>query len=179
MRYGRRSGRRGWGDFCGAVTGPELGGASCRGPLSGRLMPAVIKVEAMGRTEIIDKLKAVEPELRAHGVSALYLFGAHARGEGREDSDIDVFVNKTPGRRFGLDAFMCAYRVLQNAFPGKEIGYTAREGLVDCYRPSASSDAGSTSRSNRGVHDVDRKGDCGRLVRRGADAHARRRMGVR
>jgi len=89
----------------------------------------------MRRAEIIDKLKAVEPNLRAHGVAALYLFGSRAREEGREDSDIDVFVDKAPGRRFGLDAFLGAYTVLQDAFPGVEIGYTTREGLVDSYRP--------------------------------------------
>jgi len=89
----------------------------------------------MRRAEIIDKLKAVEPNLRAHGVAALYLFGSRAREEGREDSDIDVFVDKAPGRRFGLDAFLGAYTVLQDAFPGLEIGYTTREGLVDSYRP--------------------------------------------
>jgi uncharacterized protein len=98
-------------------------------------MRSVIKIETMRRAEIIDKLKAVEPRLRAHGVAALYLFGSHARDEGREDSDIDVFVDKTPGRRFGLDAFLGAYTVLQNTFPGMEIGYTTREGLVDSYRP--------------------------------------------
>jgi uncharacterized protein len=95
----------------------------------------VIEIEVMRRTEIIDRLKAAEPNLRAHGVAALYLFGSHAREEGREDSDIDVFVDKTPGRRFGLDAFLGTYAVLQDAFPGVEIGYTTREGLVDCYRP--------------------------------------------
>lgn len=98
-------------------------------------MRFVIKLEAMRRAEIIDKLKAVEPALRAHGVAALYLFGSYARDEGREDSDIDVFVDKTPGRRFGLDAFIGAYTVLQDALPGADIGYTTREGIVDCYRP--------------------------------------------
>jgi predicted nucleotidyltransferase len=98
-------------------------------------MRFVIETEAMHRAEIIDKLKAVEPKLRAHGVAALYLFGSHAREEGREDSDIDVFVDKTPGRRFGLDAFLGAYTVLRNTFPGVEVGYTTREGLVDSYRP--------------------------------------------
>jgi predicted nucleotidyltransferase len=89
----------------------------------------------MRRAEIIDKLKAVEPRLRAHGVAALYLFGSYARDEAREDSDIDVFVDKTPGRRFGVDEFIGAYAVLQDAIPGAEIGYTTREGIVDCYRP--------------------------------------------
>ena len=46
-----------------------------------------------------------------------------------------MFVDKTPGRRFGLDEFVGAYAVLQDAIPGTEIGYTTREGIVSCYRP--------------------------------------------
>jgi predicted nucleotidyltransferase len=89
----------------------------------------------MDRAEVIAKLKSAEPRLRAHGVAALYLFGSYARDEAREDSDIDVFVDKTPGLRFGLDAFLGAYAVLQDAIPGADIGYTTRDGIIDCYRP--------------------------------------------
>jgi hypothetical protein len=95
----------------------------------------------MRRADIIDKLKAVEPLLRAHGVAGLYLFGSYARDEGRDDSGIDVFVDKTPGRKFGLDEFMGAYAVLQDAIPEAEIGYTTREGIVHCYRPYIEQDA--------------------------------------
>lgn len=106
-------------------------------PRSGRWPAHAIpdKIKIMDRAEVVEKLKVLEPELRAHGVAALYLFGSHARDEARDDSDIDVFVDKTPGRRFGLDAFLGAYTVLRNAFPGSEIGYTTREGIVDCHRP--------------------------------------------
>ena len=89
----------------------------------------------MDRAEVIAKLKTAEPRLRAHGVAALYLFGSYARDEARENSDIDVFVDKTPGRKFGLDDFMGAYAALQQAVPGAEIGYTTRDGIIDCYRP--------------------------------------------
>jgi uncharacterized protein len=89
----------------------------------------------MNRAEVIAKLKAAEPRLRAHGVAALYLFGSYARDEAREGSDIDVFVDKAPGRKFGLDEFIGAYAVLQDAIPGTEIDYTTREGIVGCYRP--------------------------------------------
>jgi hypothetical protein len=47
----------------------------------------------MDRDEIIAKLKAVEPQLREHGVAAPYLFGSYARDEARQDSDVDVFVD--------------------------------------------------------------------------------------
>jgi predicted nucleotidyltransferase len=53
----------------------------------------------MNRNEVIAKLKAAEPQLRAHGVAALYLFGSYARDEARQDSDVDVFVD--PARRSG------------------------------------------------------------------------------
>jgi predicted nucleotidyltransferase len=60
----------------------------------------------MQRAEVIAKLKAVEPALRAHGVEALYLFGSYARDEAGPDSDLDVFVDKVPGRKFGFDELM-------------------------------------------------------------------------
>jgi predicted nucleotidyltransferase len=83
----------------------------------------------MNRAEVIARLKAVEPQLKAHGVAALYLFGSHARDEARDDSDVDVFVDKAPERDFGFSEFMKAYQVLEGAFPGMEIGYGVREGL--------------------------------------------------
>jgi uncharacterized protein len=42
--------------------------------------------------DIIAKLRAHERELRAAGVSSLALFGSAARGEQRDDSDVDVVV---------------------------------------------------------------------------------------
>jgi uncharacterized protein len=46
----------------------------------------------MSRDEIIAKLRAHEPELRAAGVTKLALFGSAARGDQREDFDVDVVV---------------------------------------------------------------------------------------
>jgi predicted nucleotidyltransferase len=46
----------------------------------------------MKSDEIIAKLRAHEPELRAAGVSGLALFGSTARDEHRGDSDVDVVV---------------------------------------------------------------------------------------
>ena len=48
----------------------------------------------MNRAEVIYQLKSIEPELRAHGVAGLYLFGSYARDEAGSDSDLDVFVDK-------------------------------------------------------------------------------------
>jgi uncharacterized protein len=44
----------------------------------------------MESAEIIARLKALEPQLRARGMEALYLFGSAARGEAGPASDIDL-----------------------------------------------------------------------------------------
>lgn len=89
----------------------------------------------MNREEAINRLKAAEPDLRSRGVAALYLFGSYARDEARQDSDLDVLVEfeKNAGR--GLSGFMAPYHVLEDRFPGVDIGYTTRDGLVSHYRP--------------------------------------------
>lgn len=46
------------------------------------------------KEEIIEKLKALKPELQAHyKVRELGLFGSFVRGEQRETSDIDILVD--------------------------------------------------------------------------------------
>src|SRR3954454_4927750 len=62
----------------------------------------------MNRTEIINRLRAIEPRLTPLGVAGLYLFGSYARDEAGQDSDVDLFVDKAPGRKFGFDEFMAA-----------------------------------------------------------------------
>lgn len=84
----------------------------------------------MDRAEIISRLKAAEPAIRAHGVAALYLFGSHARDEARPDSDVDVFVDPTSDEDFGFLEFMGAYNAIQQACgEAVEVGYSTRDGL--------------------------------------------------
>jgi predicted nucleotidyltransferase len=89
----------------------------------------------MTRADVIARLKAAEPELRARGVAALYLYGSYARDEAREDSDIDVLVELDPAGDEGLVGYMAPYLYLEGQFPGTEIGYSTSEGLVSHYRP--------------------------------------------
>ena len=51
----------------------------------------------MGRDQAIARLKAHEAELRQLGIEHLYLFGSTARGEAREDSDVDLFFDHPVG----------------------------------------------------------------------------------
>ncbi len=51
----------------------------------------------MDREAAITALKAHAAELRQLGVEHLYLFGSTARGEARQDSDVDLFFDHPEG----------------------------------------------------------------------------------
>jgi predicted nucleotidyltransferase len=95
----------------------------------------------MNRTEIISRLRAVEPKLKPLGIAALYLFGSYARDEAAADSDVDLFVDKTPGHEFGFDEFMTAYELLREALPEADVQYGTREGLSKYIRADVEREA--------------------------------------
>jgi uncharacterized protein len=51
----------------------------------------------MERSKAVTKLKQHEAELKRLGVEHLFLFGSTARGEAREDSDVDLFFDHPEG----------------------------------------------------------------------------------
>jgi predicted nucleotidyltransferase len=51
----------------------------------------------MERSEAIARLREHEAELKQLGVEHLYLFGSTARGDAREDSDVDLFFDHPLG----------------------------------------------------------------------------------
>jgi predicted nucleotidyltransferase len=96
----------------------------------------------MRREDVITRLKETEPALRAFGIAALYLFGSHARDEASPDSDVDVFVDVAPDAAFGLDLYMGAFRVLEDAFDHEaDIGYSTRDALSRYIRADVERDA--------------------------------------
>jgi predicted nucleotidyltransferase len=94
----------------------------------------------MQTTEVISRLMAVKPQLRAVGVGGLYLFGSYARNEAGPDSDVDVFIDRAPGAELDLDAFMGAYEVLKAALP-VNVDYDARAGLSKFVRDDVEREA--------------------------------------
>ena len=82
----------------------------------------------MTRAEATFELARRADALRARGAQAAYLFGSTARNEATDGSDIDVFIDVAPGRKFSLIdlAGMRSYLVEQL---GVEIDLTTRKGL--------------------------------------------------
>ena len=68
----------------------------------------------MERNEAIHRLQQHEAELKRLGVEHLYLFGSTARGEAREDSDVDLFFDHPEGSLglFAMDVKEAAARIL-------------------------------------------------------------------
>ena len=95
----------------------------------------------MTRNEIIAELRSQEAALRKRGVARLFLFGSRARGEAKEGSDIDIFIDPANVETFGFDAFMDTYEAIRATFPGREIGYSTREGIGRHFRPAVEKEA--------------------------------------
>lgn len=54
--------------------------------------------DAMKRDVAIDKLRRYETDLKRLGVERLYMFGSTARGDARDDSDVDLFFDYEKGK---------------------------------------------------------------------------------
>ena len=59
-------------------------------------------VTDVDRDTIITELLALEPKLRAQGLTRLAMFGSRARGDHRPNSDLDILVDVEPQRKFSL-----------------------------------------------------------------------------
>ena len=72
----------------------------------------------MKRDQIIARLKAAEPELRARGIRHAALFGSVARGEDRPNSDIDILVEFEPGAEGSIYDYMRLKEFVAGLFEG-------------------------------------------------------------
>ncbi len=52
----------------------------------------------MNRDEAISRLRDHEPDLKRLGAERLYMFGSTARGEAKDDSDVDLFFDYEKGK---------------------------------------------------------------------------------
>jgi predicted nucleotidyltransferase len=94
----------------------------------------------MKRDEVLSRLKAAEPELRAQGVAHAALFGSLARGDTHGTSDIDIMVEIAPDAKIGLFQYVGIVQFIEELFPGP-VDVANREGLKPFVRPTAERDA--------------------------------------
>ena len=56
----------------------------------------------MNKDEVINKLRAHEPELKAAGIVRLAVFGSVARGDNSQESDVDLLADFDKAKRYNL-----------------------------------------------------------------------------
>jgi predicted nucleotidyltransferase len=95
--------------------------------------PRLDYILLMRRDEVIARLKAAEPDIRARGAAGLYLFGSLARNEAREDSDIDLFVDPDYERLGFVELFELEEHLA--GLVGRPVELSTRKGLHPLMRP--------------------------------------------
>ena len=92
------------------------------------------------RQEIIDRLRQNEAALRARGVSHAALFGSHARGDNRPDSDIDIMIEVDPAAGIGVYEYVALKDYIAALFD-RPVDVVSREGLKPYVKPAVTTDA--------------------------------------
>jgi uncharacterized protein len=87
----------------------------------------------VNRNDAIARLKACADAVKARGATSLYLFGSTARGEAKVDSDIDMFIDYDPGKKFSLVDLAGIKLFLEDAL-GVDVDVTTRDSLQPMLR---------------------------------------------
>jgi predicted nucleotidyltransferase len=88
----------------------------------------------MERDHVLATLREHESELKAGGASALYLFGSIAKGTGRPDSDVDLFMDYADARFSLIDQLRLEHRI--NELLGRKVGLMIRGSLHPALKPT-------------------------------------------
>lgn len=94
----------------------------------------------MKRDAAINELVRHADAMRARGVASAYLFGSTARNEARQDSDLDVFIDVVPDRKFSLIDLIGVRRFLESEL-GISVDLTTRGSLHPKLRSSIEREA--------------------------------------
>ena len=88
----------------------------------------------MSREEVIAKIRRNADAIRALGAGSLYLYGSHARDEAGAGSDIDVFIDRDPAKRFGFIELTELEFLLRDIL-GTDVDVSTRTGLHPALSP--------------------------------------------
>ncbi|UZF90267.1 nucleotidyltransferase family protein [Bosea sp. NBC_00550] len=94
----------------------------------------------MTRDEATAELICRAKVLRDRGAQAAFVYGSTARDEARENSDIDIFIDVEPGRKFSLLDLAGMQRYLTEEL-GVAIDLTTRSSLHPKLRDQIESEA--------------------------------------
>lgn len=87
----------------------------------------------MNADQTIERIRSLRPQIDALGVASLGVFGSVARGEERDDSDVDILVAFNGPATF--DQYMDLKLLLENAL-GRRVDLVTERGLREVLRPS-------------------------------------------
>ena len=94
----------------------------------------------MNKRDILDRLRKNKHALRARGVTHAALFGSHARGDARPDSDIDILIEIDPAAVRDIYDYVGLKTYIADLFEGP-VDVIDREALKAHVRPPAEADA--------------------------------------
>jgi predicted nucleotidyltransferase len=94
----------------------------------------------MDGQQIRARLRENEATLRARGVSHAALFGSHARGDNRPDSDIDIMIEVETAAQIGVYEYVALKDYIAGLFDGP-VDVVSRDGLKPYVRLAATTDA--------------------------------------
>ncbi|PTM98518.1 nucleotidyltransferase family protein [Mycoplana dimorpha] len=82
----------------------------------------------MRKSEAIERLQRNADAIRALGATSLYLFGSVARDEAGQASDLDLFIDYDPEKKFSLLDLVGIKLFLEDAL-ALEVDVTTRDSL--------------------------------------------------
>lgn len=97
------------------------------------------RIGTLDLKQIVARLRRFEPELRREGIRHLGLFGSVARGEARQESDVDVLVTFEPKAKIGLFKLSGLGRRIEEILK-RPVDLVPEKSLKKHIRPSALKD---------------------------------------
>jgi uncharacterized protein len=94
----------------------------------------------MKRDEIVSRIRANAKAIRALGAGSVYLYGSFARDAGGPESDVDIFIDRDPSRRFGFIELTELEFLLRDVL-GVDVDLSTRTGLHPALSEAIEKDA--------------------------------------